>query len=160
MFKRNTDSLRQARTKDLDLEERVRRDLAFLFDQYEAKIGSNTREDHGSSQLSIVVGNLEFQFEKNDRGVENTALVGPRNGHGIWELLVVALAASTGEDPMTLKFPISYSGDPAGLSYVGLSRLASVLKPRFDRLNEAFSPENYPATHARMVKIERILHPK
>jgi hypothetical protein len=72
----------------------------------------------------------------------------------------VALAASTGEDAATLTVPISYNDDPATLSYIGLTTLAAVLKPRFERLNHAFAPENYPATHSRMVQIERAVHPK
>jgi hypothetical protein len=54
----------------------------------------------------------------------------------------VALAASTGEDSTTLTCPLSYSDNPARLSYIGLTQIASLLKPRFDRLNEAFAPEN------------------
>jgi hypothetical protein len=160
MFKRHTNAERQSRSRDSDLEQRIRRDLAFLFDQYGATVGSNTLQAYGNSEVSVVVGHLEFQFAKNDRDGECRVVVGPRNGHGVWELLLVALAASTGEDPITLTFPISYSDDPAGPSYIGLARLASVLKPRLDRLNEAFAPENYPATRSRMVEIERIVHPR
>ena len=94
------------------------------------------------------MGLLEFQFAKNDRDGECRAVVGPRDGYGVWELIPVALAASTGETPNTLTFPISYSDDPARLSYIGLARLATVLKPRIDRLNEAFGPENYPTTRS------------
>jgi hypothetical protein len=115
----------KAAPQDLELEQRVRRDLA-----------------------------------KNERDREYRAVVGPRNGHGVWELLHVALAASTGEDPTHLSFPISYNDDPAATSYIGLTRLASILKPRVDRLNEAFAPENYPATRFRMAQIERVVHPK
>jgi len=84
----------------------------------------------------------------------------PTKRPGGWELLSVALAASTGEDPTTLTFPISYNDDPAGLSYIGLARLASALTPRLDQLNEAFAPANYAATRSRMVEIERIMHPR
>ena len=150
----------KAERQDLELEQRVRRDLAFLFDQYGATVDSNTVEAYRNSEVSVGVGNLEFQFAKNERDREHRAVVGPRNGHGVWELLHVALAASTGEDPTHLSFPISYNDDPAATSYIGLIRLASVLKPRFDRLNEAFAPENYPATRSRMAQIERIVHPK
>jgi hypothetical protein len=87
-------------------------------------------------------------------------MVGPRNGHGVWELLQVALAASTGEDASGLTFPISFSDDPATLSYIGLASLAAGLKPRFARLNDAFAPQNYPDTHVRMAHIERRAHPK
>jgi hypothetical protein len=160
MFKRRNNAVRQSKGLDSDLEERVRRDLAFLFDHYGATVSSNTLQAYGVSEVSVVVGHLEFQFAKNDREGDRRAVVGPRNGHGVWELLVVALAASTGEDPIALNFPISYSDDPAGLSYIGLTLLASVLKPRLDRLNEAFAPENYPTTRSRMVEIERIVHPR
>jgi hypothetical protein len=106
------------------------------------------------------VGNLEFQFAKNDRDGEARVMVGPRNGHGAWELLRAALAASTGEDASVLTFPISFSDDPATLPYVGLTSLAACLKPRFERLNDAFAPQNYPDTRVRMARIERIAHPK
>ncbi len=106
-----------------------------------------------NSEIMVVVGNLEFKFAKNDRDQEFRVAVAPRNGHGVWELLHVALAASTGEDAATLTVPISYNDDPATLSYIGLTALAAELKPRFARLNRAFAPENYPATHSRMVKL-------
>jgi len=84
--------------KDADLEQRIRRDLVFLFDKHGATVSSNTLEAFGNSQITVAVGNLEFQFAKNDRDGEARVMVGPRNGHGVWELLRVALAASTGED--------------------------------------------------------------
>ena len=151
--------LKRSRNKDSGLEQMVRRDLAFLFDQHGAIVSSNTVQAYGNSEVLVAVGNLEFQFAKNDRDGENRAVVGPRNGHGVWELLSVALAASTGENANTLSCPVSYRDDPAALSYIGLTKLASLLKPRFDRLNEAFAPENYAATNLRMVQIEHELHP-
>jgi hypothetical protein len=160
MFERRTNAERLSKKSDSDLEQRVRRDLAFLFDQYGATIRSNSVGAYGNSEVAVAVGHLEFQFAKNDRDGECRAVVGPRDGHGVWELILVALAASTGEDPTALTFPISYSDDPEGLSYIGLARLATVLKPRIDRLNEAFGPENYPATRSRMIQIERIVHPR
>jgi hypothetical protein len=146
---------------DVDLERRVRRDLAFLFEKYGATVRMNTIEPFGNSEVMVTVGNLEFQFERNDRDQRVPGFrVGLRNGHGVWELLHVALAASTGESADNLNIPISYTDDPALLSYVGLTRLAAVLEPRLERLNLAFAPENYPATHSRMVQIERGVHPK
>lgn len=142
---------------DAYLEQRIRRDLAFLFEKYGATVSSNTLEAFGNSEVTVAVGNLEFQFAKNDRDHEFRVSVGPRNGHGLWELLHVALAASTGEEAATMRFLISYSDDPTKLSYTSL---AALLKPRLDRLNDAFAPENYPATHSRMVQIERIVHPR
>ncbi len=145
---------------DVDLERRVRRDLAFLFEEHGATVSANTLEAYGSSEITVMVGNMEFQFARNERDHEFRVAVAPRNGHGVWELLHVALAASTGEDAATLTVPISYNDDPATLSYIGLTTLAAVLKPRFERLNRAFAPENYPTTHSRMVQIERTVHPK
>jgi len=146
--------------KDADLEQRIRRDLVFLFDERGATVSSNTLEAFGNSQITVAVGNLEFQFAKNDRDGEARVMVGPRNGHGVWELLHVALAASTGEDVAVLTYPISFSDDPASLHYIGLASLAACLKPRFERLNDAFAPQNYPDTHVRMAHIERIAHPR
>ena len=145
---------------DVDLERRVRHDLAFIFEEHGATVSVNTLEAFGNSEITVTAGNLEFQFAKNDRDQEFRVVVAPRNGHGVWELLHIALAASTGEDAATLTVPISYHDDPATLSYIGLTALAAVLKPRFERLNRAFAPENYPATHSRMVQIERAVHPK
>ena len=145
---------------DADLEQRIRTDLAFLFEKYGATVSSNTLEAFGNSEVMVAVGNLEFQFAKNARDHEYRVSVGPRNGHGLWELLHVALSASTGEEAATMMFPISYSDDPTKPSYTDLTGLAALLKPRFERLNDAFAPENYPATHSRMVQIERIVHPR
>ena len=144
---------------DVDLERRVRHDLAFLFEEHGATVSANTLEAFGNSEIMVIAGNLEFKFAKNDRDQEFRVVVAPRNGHGVWELLHVALAASTGEDAATLTVPISYNDDPAMLSYIGLTTLAAELKPRFERLNRAFAPENYPATHSRMVQFERAVHP-
>ena len=143
-----------------DLEERVRRDLKFLFEEHGATVRANTLDTFGSSEITVAVGNLEFQFVRDERNQEFQVAVAPQNGHGVWELLHVALAASTGEDAGTLTVPLSFSDDPATLSYIGLAHLAVVLKPRLEQLNRAFAPENYPATHSRMVQIERMVHRK
>jgi len=145
---------------DVDLERRVRRDPAFLFEEHGATITANTLEAFGNSEIMVIAGNLEFKFAKNERDQEFRVVVAPRNGHGVWELLHVALAASTGEDAATLTFPISYNDDPAMLSYIGLTALAAELKPRFEHLNRAFAPENYPATHSQMIQIDRAVHPR
>ena len=76
MFKRDTNAARQARSRDSDLEQRVRRDLTFLFDQYGAIVSSSTLQGHGNSEVSVAVGNLEFQFAKNQRDGEDRAVVG------------------------------------------------------------------------------------
>ena len=145
--------------KDSDLEQRVRRDLSFLFDRYGAAVTSSTAEPHGIFQVSVAIGHLEFRFSRNERDGEDLVQVAPRDGRGIWELLDVALAASSGEDVKTLNCPVSFTDDPDLLSYLGLTRLASVLRPRLEHLNDAFAPENYPATRLRMAQIERSIHP-
>jgi hypothetical protein len=70
------------------------------------------------------------------------------------------LAAATGESPSSLVVPFSYNDDPTKLSYIGLARVAAILKPRLAKLESAFAPENYSATRSRMSKIERMVHPK
>jgi hypothetical protein len=147
------------RTADL-LEERVRRDLTFLFDEYGATVTSNIVERFGAAEVTVAAGSLELCFGKNDRDAADRLLVAPRDGHGVWELLNVALAAATGDDPKSLVVPFSYSDEPTTLSYVGLTRVAEILKPRFARLQRAFAPENYPTTHSRMAEIERMVHPR
>jgi hypothetical protein len=155
-----TDMASLPKPGDVDLEQRIRHDLAFLFDEYGAVVSSNTLDDFGISEVTVAVGNVEFKFEKNDREQESKIAVGPRDGHGLWEPLHVALAASTGEDAAALSVPISYNGDPTKLSYIGLSRVAANLKRRFELLNGAFASENYPTTRARMAHMERTVHPK
>ncbi len=84
-------------------------------------------------------------------------MVAPRDGRGVWEFIHVALAASTGKDVRSLRAPFSYTDDPGTVSYVGRSRLGSVLQPRFDQLNDAFAPKSYEGTRLRMAHIERVL---
>ena len=144
----------------MDLEERVRRDLKFLFEEHGATVRANTLDAFGNSEITVAVGNLEFQFVRDERNQEFQVAVAPGSGHGVWELLQVALAASTGEDPATLTVSLLFNDDPASLSYIGLTSLAALLKPRLEQLNRAFGPENYPATHSRMVQIERMVHRK
>jgi hypothetical protein len=145
--------------KDEDLERRVRRDLSFLFEEYGGVVTSSTMQWVGISEILVGVGNLEFKFARNARDEENVVKVGPRNGLGIWELLPVALAASTGEDPRALTSPVSFEDDPKLLSYIGLTRLASILRPRFELLSQAFAPEHYATTQLSLAQIERKVHP-
>jgi hypothetical protein len=53
--------------KDAELEQRIRGDLAFLFDEHGATVSSNTLEAFGNSEIAVAVGNLEFQFAKDHR---------------------------------------------------------------------------------------------
>ena len=145
---------------DVSLEQTVRRDLDFLFSEYGATVTSNTVEAFAISELMLDAGNVEFKFTKNKRDADYRILVAPRKQDGIWELLHVALAAATGDDARSLIVPVYYDDEPSQLSYVGLTRVAEVLKPRFAQLDAAFNPQNYPATHLRMIEIERLVHPK
>jgi hypothetical protein len=70
---------------DVDLERRVRRDLAFLFEEHGATVSANTLEAFGNSAIMVIAGNLEFKFAKNERDQEFRVVVAPRNGHGVWE---------------------------------------------------------------------------
>ena len=146
------------RCQDSELEQRIRRGLRSLFERYGAVITSNTLQPYGNSQISLAAGNVEFQFDKNERDGECRVLVGPREGYGVWKIVQVALSASTGEDAKAFAFRFSYSDDPVSLSYVGLTELGFLLESRFDRLNEAFPHDNYPATRLRMAELERELH--
>lgn len=145
---------------DTGLEKRVRRDLAFLFEEYGAEVTANTVEPFGNSEVMVETGSLVLNFAINERDAEYQVLVAPRDGHGVWELLHVALAAATGEDPNDLIAPFAYSDSPSSPNYLGLTRVAAVLRPRLDQLERAFTPGNYPATRSRMVQIERKSHPR
>jgi hypothetical protein len=103
---------------------------------------------------------VDLKFTNNKRDADYRIMVAPRNVDGAWELLQVALAASTGDEANSLVVPVYYDDEPTQLSYVGLTRLAEIMKPRFAQLERAFAPENYPATHSRMLEIERLVHPR
>jgi hypothetical protein len=151
---------RKAPKRDKSMEDQIRRDLSFLFDDHSAIVSSNTIEQFGISEVIVAVGNLDFLFRYNRRDDECEILSGPHDGHGIWEFLHVALAAATGEPVNTLYAPLSCVANSSGTRYTGLTWLASILKPRFAALNTAFAPENYPATHTQMVEIEWSIHPR
>ncbi len=139
------------------LEFRIRRDLDFLFSREGAAFRNCGTDPRGNVEGHVEAGNVVFQFAWNIRDGEDRLMVAPRDGRGVWEFIHVALAASTGEDVRSLTAPFSYTDDPGTASYVGLSRLSSVLRPRFKQLNDAFAPELYEATRQRMAQIEREL---
>src|ERR1700722_11199414 len=134
---------------DLALEQRVRHDLEFLFLEYGATVTANTVEPFGISELTVETDSVALKFTKNKRDADCRILAAPRRVDGVWELLHVALAASTGDDVKSLVVPVYYDDEPTELSYVGLTRVAEIMKPRFAQLERAFAPENYPATHSR-----------
>jgi hypothetical protein len=150
----------QRNASDVSLELRVHHDLDFLFTDYGATVTSNTVEAFGICELMVEVGNVVFKFTNNKHDADYRILVAPRNADGIWELLHVALAAATGDDARSFIAPVNYGDEPSQLSYVGLTRVAEVLRPRFKQLDSAFEPKNYPATRSRMVQIERLVHPR
>ena len=119
-----------------------------------------SREAFGISDLIVETSTVDLKFTNNKRDADYRIMVAPRNVDGAWELLQVALAASTGDEANSLVVPVYYDDEPTQLSYVGLTRLAEIMKPRFAQLERAFAPENYPATHSRMVEIERLVHPR
>jgi hypothetical protein len=71
------------KSRDVDLERRVRHDLAFLFEEHGATVSGNIHEALGNSEITVTAGNLEFQFAKYDRDQEFRVAVAPRNGHGV-----------------------------------------------------------------------------
>jgi hypothetical protein len=123
-------------------------------------VRSNTIDPFGFSQIIVAAGNVDFCMTYLKREDDCQLAVGPRDGHGVWELLHVALAAATGESAEGLFVPLSCGDHPGGPSDLGLTGVASVLKPRFAELNKAFAPENYRATQSRMANIERAVHPR
>jgi hypothetical protein len=142
------------------MEQRIRRDLAFLFEEYGAAVRSNTVDPFGFSQIIVTAGNVDFRFACLKREDDCQLTVGPRDGHGVWELLHVALAAVTGESAEALLVPLSCSDRPSGPSYLGLTGVASLLRTRFAALDKAFAPDSYPTVRSRMIDIERAVHPR
>ncbi len=150
----------KAKQSDVAFEQRVRRDLDFLFSGHRATVIANTVEPFGISELIVETPTVTLKFTNNKRDADYRIMVAPRKVDGVWELLNVALAASTGDEANSLIVPVYYDDEPTQLSYVGLTRVAEIMKPRFAQLERAFTPENYPATHSRMVEIERLVHPR
>jgi hypothetical protein len=143
--------------KSKNLEIRIRRDLDFLFSQEGATFRNCATDSRGNVEAEVQASKVAFQFAWNIRDGEDRVMVAPSDGRGVWELIHVALAASTGEDVRSLSVPFSNTDDPGTVSYVGLSRLRSFLLPRFAQLNDAFAPKSYAATRLRMAHIEREL---
>lgn len=59
------------------MEQRIRRDLAFLFEEHGATVRSNTVDSFGFSQILITAGNVEFRFTYLKREDDCQLAVGP-----------------------------------------------------------------------------------
>ena len=110
-----------AKNVDAEFEQRVQRDLAFLFEEYAANVTSNTVGAHRESEVTIAAGNVELRCAKNERDNHCDFTVGPLTDTECGSYFHVAFAASTGEDAATLNVPFSYSDGPTELSYIGLT---------------------------------------
>ncbi len=137
---------------DKKFELQVRRGLSFLFERYAIQITSNVKYRHfGSAEITIRAANVDIRIFNDGRDHELRVNFGPAMGNGVWENVDVALAAATGEVSPRSRYDGYYGSDPSK----ALLELADLLQPRFDRLNEAFSEENYPVLRSRLAEAQR-----
>ena len=82
MFKRRTNAEPRSKKEDSDLEERVRRDLAFLFDQYGAT-SVQTASDRMAIEVGVPWATWNFMcLQRHMRGRMSRRLVVPGRGTG------------------------------------------------------------------------------
>jgi hypothetical protein len=135
---------------DRELERRIRRDLAFLFEEHGAIITSNSYYPRafGNAIVELQSGNVLFKVLKDQREHEIRVDVAPVSAPSEWEYLHIALATCTGEISDDLRYSARYDDNPRDEHYVGLSEVAEILAPRLTTLNDAFLPENYERVRA------------
>jgi len=137
----------ESKRPDLKFEAQVRKDLGFLFTQYDAKIISNNYNYRvfGNANIVIKAGDLVLNVVR-DRGEIHVYVarepVTVINAE--WKELGCALAALVMDE--------SNDQIPGPFFYATLSRVADLLKPALPQLQEAFSAPRYQAT-ARKIRL-------
>jgi hypothetical protein len=126
----------------MEFEDSVRRQLAFLFDRYEASIISNQYfpRAYGNAILIIETQMLRLRVVR-DRD-EVRLDVAPLQNPTEWVDCAFALAAiETG------------SGDSQFSLDRAITSIARHLAPKFEALQDAYTPNQYPATSQRIKQI-------
>lgn len=128
---------------DLELEEKVRKDLAFLFRDSAASIISNYcfPGAFGNVVLVLAAGALLLRVVQ-DRG-EFRVDVAPGHAPTEWKLLALALSAVEAN-----------TQNPIPASCSSVQQAAALLAVSLESLRTAFSPTNYASTKSRMYDIE------
>lgn len=129
--------LRRSKLNEARLARDIQGECSFLFEEQSAQIITNPDARHPRpfdyAVVRIATGNLLLSFTRG-RG-ELTVEVCAAQHPGEWSELAWALAAVGGLDQI----------EPRAFS--SLRDVAEVLKPRIDRLKEAYSEERYPETN-------------
>jgi len=133
---------------DLKFEARVRNDLRFLFEKYDAKIISNNYyyRSFGNAIIVIGAGQLFFRVVRDRGEIRIDVAPGPVSPiDGRWTELGGALAALTMDD--------SSGKIPDPFCYATLSRAADFLEPTLPQLQEALSESHCGTTSRRIRQI-------
>ena len=138
-----------ARHFENKLKEKVRNDLAFLFEDFGAKFVANDRKYKYGKVVTLETDKLRFQASW-DRG-EYFLRIAPSHAPLDWEGIDAALMVVNAKAPST-----SYAENPISQAWSGLAGLAQVLGPQLPLIEKAFSPEQYAHTIQSIERIEGI----
>ena len=130
---------------DAELEENVRRELGFLFNQHGAQISSNTRLGiMDFACVSVDVDNLRLRVARDRGSIEIS--IAPIHAVRYWQSMGEAILALEKERELPKSIPSSI-----------LRGAGPRLEVQFVKLNEAFSETQFPATRERIREIRESL---
>jgi hypothetical protein len=126
---------------DAQLARAIRRDVPFLFEEYAGKIVSDSSAQHPRPYQSAIVATDELLF----RFVQ---------GHGDLSLYVTSCRAPTDwNDIYLVLVALDEENRPPSRWILSWSDVTRLLRPHIDRLREAFSEQEYPATRERLSRL-------
>jgi len=121
----------------------IQRDLAFLFDEYRGRIVPDESVKHPQpfdfAFVIIALDDLLFRFFRGRASLE--VWVAPKAAPNEWGELQWVLSMLDGQDTF----------EPRDFSSLG--DIANLLKPRMDRIREAFSVDRYPETRRYLLEM-------
>jgi hypothetical protein len=147
LFPRSKDSYAKTMPvgSDAELEENVRRELGFLFNQHGAKISSNTRlRIMDFACVSVDVDNLRLLAARDRGSIEIS--IAPIHAVRYWQSMGEAILALEKECELPKSIPSSI-----------LRGAGPRLEVQFVKLNEAFSETQFPITRERIREIRESL---
>jgi len=124
----------------------IRRDIPFLFDEYAGRIIPDVSVKNPKPYESVIVAVDELLF----RFVQ---------GHGDLSLYVTSRRAPTDWNDIYLVFVALDEENPPPSKWILFwSDVTRLLRPRMDRLREAFSEQEYPAMRQQLSKLRAHEH--
>jgi hypothetical protein len=130
---------------DAELEENVRREFGFLFNNHGAKVSSNTRlRIMDFACVSVDVDNLRLRAARDRGSVEIS--IAPIHAVRYWQSMGEAILALEKDCELPKSIPSSI-----------LRGAGPRLEVEFPKLNEAFSETQFPATRQRIREIRENL---